>query len=333
MLTRRQLLIGTATVIASTAAGCSRLPVTGISASAKPEVPAEEGPRPFRVALLSDPHTVEAGSNLAGAINGKFSKALADYKPLRPDLWLVCGDVTDGAGVAQYAAFRKLLQGAVKPEQLLVTTGNHDLYDDAATEDEQLRRFKEAFGQKTPYSNKVAGGLHFVMLADEKGKSAPGSRDWAWLTPEQLRWLEQVLAEHRDLPTVVSLHQPLQDTVVWSQGSNSFTGCGQIKELRAIMARNKQVKLWLSGHTHMGAEIKGNVVSQQGITYVGLGSTFYQFVPASGAEAKYSGGFAKDLSGSQSRLLEVWPDRLVLRARDHVKQAWMDGLDVTIKRS
>ncbi|HYF95881.1 MAG TPA: metallophosphoesterase [Symbiobacteriaceae bacterium] len=335
LLTRRQLLIGAATVIAS-ATGCTRLAPTAAEAPTTPgpEAPPEEGPRPLlRVALLSDPHTVAADSNLAGAINGKFSKALADYKPLRPDLWIVNGDVTDGGTTAEYAAFKKLLKGTVDEKHLLVNTGNHDFYDQSATDEEEVRRFLAAFGTPAPYSNRLAGGLHFVMLATEQWKSAPGSGDWAWLSAEQLRWFEQVLAEHRDRFTVVALHQALQDTVYWSHGGagNRFTGCGQIAELNAIMKKNPQIRLWLSGHTHMGAEIKGNVVSKNGVTYVGLGSTFYQFVPGDGPDAVYS-GFRKDLSSSQSRMLDVWEDKVVLRARDHVGKAWMDGLDVTLGR-
>ncbi|HWI53444.1 MAG TPA: metallophosphoesterase [Symbiobacteriaceae bacterium] len=332
MLNRRQLLLGSAAVLAGVT-GCARLQPVAPGAPQEQLPPPDEGPRPLlRVALLSDPHAVAANSNLAGAINGKFSQALADYQPLRPDLWLVDGDITDGGAVSEYSAFKNLWKGTAKPEQLLVTTGNHDFYDQGATDTEELRRFVQAFGFATAYSNRVAGGIHFVMLATEQWKSAPGSGDWAWLSPAQLQWFEKVLAEHRDKFTVVSLHQPLQETVYWSQGgaSNRFTGCGQLAELNGIMKRNPQVKVWLSGHTHMGAEIPGNVIARSGVTYVGLGSTFYNFTPG-GTDHEY-GGFKKDLSASQSRMLEVWPDKVLIRARDHVARVWNEKLDLTFKR-
>lgn len=323
MLSRRQLLVGAAAVLAG-ATSCSRM-----SLKTEPE-PAQEGPRPLlRVALLSDPHTEVSGHSV-----NKLGQALADYKPLRPDLWLFDGDVTNDGEVAQYATFKKLLKGTVKEDQLLVTTGNHDLYDKTATDAEEMQRFRDAFGFPVAYSNRVAGGLHFVMLATEQWKTAPGSGDWAWLSPAQLRWFEQVLGEHRDKFTVVSLHQPLQDTVYWSQGGtgNRFTGCGQIAELNAILKKNAQVKVWLSGHTHMGAEIQGNVVAKNGVTYVGLGSTYYQFAPAEGAEAKFS-GFKQNFDASQSRMLELWPDKVLIRTRDHAAKAWMEKYDLTLKRA
>ncbi len=333
MLDRRQFLLGAATVLA-VAAGCTRPPSQEPpqQAGGVPAAVPDEAPRPFRVALLSDPHTVAEDSNLAGAINGKLADAVADYEPLQPDLWLVNGDIADHGLASELSAFRKVMAKGTGPEQLLVNTGNHDFYDREASDEEELRRFCEAFGLETPYSHRVAGGLHFVMLATEQYKSASGPREWAWLTPEQLRWFEGVLAAHKDVLTVVCLHQPLQETVIWSHGGNDFAGCGQVAELRALLEQNPQVKLWFSGHTHMGPEIAGNVAHIDGVTYVGLGSTFYQFVPSDAPEAADYGGFRKDLSVNQSRMMEVWPDRLVLRARDHVRRSWMEAAELVIKR-
>lgn len=336
VLNRRQFLVSAAVLLASLS-GCTAF---------KPKVPQaeeplpaeeEEGPRPFRIALLSDPHTVAVSSSLAGAVNGKLSDAIADYKVLRPDLWLVNGDLTDRGLPGEWSALKKIMGTVAQPERLLVNTGNHEFYDPDATDQEALDRFMQAFGLPTPYTSRVAGGVHIVMLADERYKTAPGSREWAWLTPEQVAWFERVLAEHREKDTIVCLHQPLQDTVIWSHSGNSFAGCGQVKELRAILEQNPQVRLWFSGHTHMGAEIPGNAVKQGGVTYVGLGSTFYQFVKSYAAEDQGGwpsyGGFKKDLSANQSRMLEVWPDRLVVRARDHLRHTWMEEHQLVLSRS
>ena len=329
MVTRRQFLVGAGLVLA-TAAGCRMKVPTPEAQPAEPP-----GARPFRIALLSDTHTQDPNSIQAVAINGKLSRAVADFRPLKPDLWLCCGDVSDHGYAGELEAFRNILQTAAKPEQLAVTTGNHEFYDKEATDEVALARFREAFGLAKPYHNRVAGSVHVVMLADEQWHTAPRNREWAWLTAEQLRWFEQVLQEHREMVTVVCLHQPLQETVAWSYGGNDFAGCGQVAELKAIVKKHPQVKLWLSGHTHIPVAAEGQVVAKGGVTYAGLGSTFYQFVPSTVDEDQggwpAAGGYRKDLSASQSRLLEVWPDRLVLRARDHASQAWIDGADVIIE--
>lgn len=339
MFNRRQFLITAATVLA-TVTGCARALRRSTPAPNHPDQEAHaEGPRPLlKVALLSDPHTVASDAPTARGINGKLAEAVADYRTMKPDLWLVNGDITDRGKAAEYDAFKQIMAKVAKPEQWLVNTGNHDFYDPDASDEEELRRFKEAFGLSTPYSNRVVGDLHIVMLADERWKTAPGHREWAWLNPEQLQWFEKVLQEHKDKWTVVCLHQPLQETVFWSHGrSNTFAGCGQAAELRAILKQNPQVKLWLSGHTHMGAEVPGNVVQQQGVTFVGLGSTFYQFVKSESPEDQGGwpsvGGFKKDFGANQSRWLEVWPDKVVIRARDHVKKVWMDAYQVELPRT
>jgi 3',5'-cyclic-AMP phosphodiesterase len=330
VLNRRQFLISSAGVLAG-ATGCTSLKARLTPPPDEERLLPAEGPQPFRIAIFSDPHTVSTDASNAGAINGKLKAGVTAYKSLRPDLWLVNGDIADDGRTEQMEAFKKVMAAVAKPDQLLVNTGNHDFYDQDASDDEELRRFREAFGLPAAYSSRVAGGLHIVMLANELHKSAPRYREWAWLSPAQLKWFERVLAEHREKFTVVCLHQPLQDTVVWSWGGNDFAGCGQAKELRAILAKNPQVRLWLSGHTHMGAEVAGNVSGQGRVTFVGLGSTFYQFVQSD--VATEFGNFRKDLSVSQSRLLEVWPDRVVLRARDHVARAWMEENELVLKRT
>ncbi|MDF2630905.1 MAG: hypothetical protein K0R39_4736, partial [Symbiobacteriaceae bacterium] len=122
----------------------------------------------------------------------------------------------------------------------------------------------------------------------------------------------------------------------WSFGENDFGGCGQHKELHEIVKKHPQIKLWLSGHVHMGADVTGNAARHGGLTYLGLGSTFYQFVGSDAPEDQggwpSGDGWKKDLSASHSRMMEVWPDRVVIRARDHARQVWLDEHEVTINR-
>jgi len=264
------------------------------------------------------------------------SSESTDHQPPRPYLARVKVERAETAKGPGWVPSKEIMATVARPNQALGPTGNHDFYDKEASDEEEPRRFTEAFSLRTPYSSRVAGGIHFVMLASEMYKTAPGPREWAWLTEAQLTWFDQVLTEHKDLFTVVCLHQPLQDSVVWSFGGNDFGGCGQHKELRQIVKQHPQVKLWLSGHVHMGADVAGNAARRDGLTFLGLGSTFYQFVHSDAPEDQggwpSGDGFKKDLSASQSRMMEVWPDRVVIRARDHARQVWLDEHEVTINR-
>jgi 3',5'-cyclic AMP phosphodiesterase CpdA len=328
MFTRRNFIALGGIVLAS-ATGAPRTAAACEAASDPDPAPP---PRPVRVALLSDSHLVPAGSYFAPSINRQFAEALTDLQQIEPDLWLFNGDLTEHGYPEELAAFRALV-GDRGLQRALVTTGNHEFFDADATDQVALERFQHAFGLDRPYSSRLAAGVHFVMLADEQYKTAPRNGDWAWLTPEQLAWFEQVLAVNRGCFTVVCLHQPLQETVSGSRGGNAFAGSGQAGALRQILKRNPQVRLWFSGHTHMELDAENQLVQQGRTLFLGLGSTCYLYTPASGsAEPDSPAGYRKNREASQSRVLEIWPDRVAIRTRDHAAGAWLDHLEISIRK-
>lgn len=316
---RREFLAAAAATASAILTGCTKaLPTPA------PDEP-ESGPRPVRVLLLSDPHTQEGRYSLTA---GKLRDALNDYKALKPDLLIVNGDVTDRGYVAEYETFfdavRSVL-GAKLP--VAITTGNHEFYDKEASDETEIARFLKASGQQTPYSALKVAGVHLVLLATEMWKGAPKNPEWSWLTPAQLDWFDQTLAANRDLFTIVLLHQPLQETVIWSHGGNDFGGSGQVDELKAILAKNPQVKLWLSGHTHQRIEAESNTAQIGQTRFLSLGSTAYQIYLDANGQA-----LERDWEASQSRLLEIWPDRIELKSRDHQSKQWLDQVALTLPK-
>lgn len=353
MMNRRRFLKTSAAVLAAMAAGCAEVPAQvqeqvravataagGVAAGAG-DLPAEEAPgaaaapdgtpsptadRPVRVALLSDLHLQPEESGLAKTINVKLAKAAEDLRAFEPDLWIANGDVADHGLTSEMEAFKKIMSKVTTLDRVMATTGNHEFYDFSVTDEDLLNRWRQAFGVEQPYSSRVFGGVHFVMLADEQWQTAPYNQDWCWITPAQLQWFEKTLAEHRDLYTIVFMHQPLNDTVVGSIGARPFGGTNYAKEIYALLEQNPQVKLWFSGHTHRKLEYEGQVVEKNGVTFLGLGSTIYLL----GRTA--DGRNARDSAANQSRFLEIYPDRIRILARDHVAGRWMDELERTVKR-
>jgi 3',5'-cyclic-AMP phosphodiesterase len=336
VMNRRRFLIGAAQVLAAMAAGCARIwpgkgggaqPGTG-SASAQPASGASQpvaptAERPFRAALLSDVHLQDEPT----VVSEKLAKAAADLQAAGADLWVVNGDLADHGMAAEHAEFKRVIGPFAARDRLLVTTGNHEFYDMKTTDDVSIKRFTDAYGQPKPYSNAVHAGVHFVMIADEQWKTAPTNKDWCWVTPEQFAWFKQVLAEHKDKFTCVFMHQPLNDTVAGSVGEKAFGSSNMGAELHAVLAENPQVKLWFSGHTHRRLEAEQQVVRKGNTTFVALGSTIYQL------KTTGSGGRGRDNDASQSRLLEIYPDKVVVRGRDHTEARWMDELALTIPRA
>lgn len=341
MLTRRQFLAAGGTMLGAAALGGGLLwrqraaahatpPAAAPGAAATPAVGAAP-PQPTIVALLSDTHVRGKDDPFYKQFLGKLNAAIDDLRPEQPGHWLVNGDLTEQGMAAEYAGFHAAMDRVARSGNLMVTTGNHEFYDGAlndksVTDAEELRRFRSAFGLGQNYNNYVVGGVHFVLLADEQWMGAPAHKDWAWLTPAQLTWFEQVLNAHRDLPTAVFMHQPLNETVVASQGANAFGGSGQAKELRALLARHRQIRLWFSGHTHQRLEAPGQHVAQGHTHFIALGSTAF-------LNAQTSGGFHRSYDMSQSRLLYIYPDQLVVKGRDHQTKQWLNDLDVSVPRA
>ncbi len=258
-----------------------------------------------------------ASSPLALTVNSKLSQAVADLRRFQPHLWVCNGDLSDHGYAEEHAAFKEIMATAAQRDRILVNTGNHEFYDREASDAEALARFRRAYGQTQVYSSHIFGGAHIVMLGDEQWKGAPHDPDWAWLSSAQLRWFDQVLARHREKPTAVFLHQPMPNTVRGSTGEGAIVA--QAKELRGILEANPQVRLWFSGHTHYPLDLKGQIVTRGRVTYIALGSTFYLIRPA-----------GNDTEASQSRLMEIYPDKVVVKARDHARRAWLTPVEATI---
>lgn len=343
MMNRRRFLAAAGAVLAAMAAGCSRLlpgksntnmspgaveptPLAGGGAplaAAPAEAAAPVDVKPFRIGLLSDVHLQPEER----FVSEKLAKAVRELQEAGAQFWVVNGDVADHGRAEEHAELKRVMGDLARPETLLVNVGNHEFYDMKTTDDVSIRRFTEAFGLAKPYSNRVVGGIHMVMLSQEMWKTAPYNNDWCWMTQEQVDWFGKVLAEHRDKFTCVFMHQPLNDTVTGSLGPKAFGSTNMADQVYALLKENPQVRLWFSGHTHRRLDAAGQVVTKEHTTFVALGSTIYLLGPGKG-----SGGYGRDWDANQTRLMEVYPDKVVLRARDHQAGKWMTDLELTIDR-
>ena len=110
-----------------------------------------------------------------------------------------------------------------------------------------------------PCKNLVTPKERLLQMA-AKAKVLQEMNDWrdldlaVELSHQQLAWLDQTLAAHRQQPTIIFCHAPLEQTAVSSRPGislpsprNSVQPAGDIC---TILARHHQVRLWVSGHTH-----------------------------------------------------------------------------------
>jgi 3',5'-cyclic-AMP phosphodiesterase len=212
---------------------------------------------PFLLLQISDTHLgadwhgVDPDECLLRAV-----EAILDL-PQRYDALVVSGDLTQNGTPAEYARVRELLAPLdLEPH---VLPGNHDLRGP----------LREAFGLPGEGEEHAShavdlGPLRLVCL----DSTIPGAEAGA-LDEGRIEWLDAVLGEERDKPTVIAMHHPPLSTAI-----PTFDAIGLAPEWRAALAealvRHPQVKRVIAGHVHrpIVAELAGRAVVSVPSTYL-----------------------------------------------------------------
>jgi 3',5'-cyclic AMP phosphodiesterase CpdA len=209
------------------------------------------------------------------------------------------------------------------------TMGNHEYYYEYSNIDfddkrEQLE-FRRAFHLEHIYYDRFIHGFHFIFLSPEQ--YMPKQKqigEAAWLSPEQIAWFEETL-QKSNAPTFVFLHQPLNNTVFSEDHGLSTV---ESEQLINIARRHPQV-IWFSGHSHIIPEAKTEAFRRDGILFLGSGSVALPeellTKPAPGAK-RYENVYLREMpSKSESRYVDVYKDRIVIRNRHHHSHSWGQG--------
>jgi 3',5'-cyclic-AMP phosphodiesterase len=279
---------------------------------------ASQSPPPH-VVVLGDPHLpgrhLPAKQAALRTINGW------------PDVdrVVVLGDICEDRGTAEeYAFARQFFAALSAPTQFLV--GNHDyIYEDATTAKggrirgspdsraAKLRRFKETFHLDEVYASRRIGNYLLVFLSADHLLSS----HLAQLSARQLDWLRAELRRHSTTPTVIFFHAPLRGTLLnFNERVNTDDYVAQPHaELRELLLRNRQVFLWVAGHLHVSATNE---------SYRSAVNLF---------EGQVTTVHVTDMQRERiwTTSLFFFPDRVAVKTFDHLKGAWVEDLERTVK--
>jgi Icc protein len=212
---------------------------------------------PFLLLQISDPHIgaswEEADPDECLLRTVEAILGLAD----RPDALLVSGDLSQNGTPDEYGRVRELLAPLdLEPH---VLPGNHD----------RRAPLRKAFGLPGAGAEPVSyavdlGPLRLVCL----DSTIPGAEAGA-LDEGRIGWLDAVLGEEREKPTVLAMHHPPLRTE-----TPGFERIGLAPEARAALAevlvRHRQVIRVVAGHVHrtIVAELAGRAVFTVPSTYL-----------------------------------------------------------------
>jgi len=194
--------------------------------------------------------------------------------------------------------------------------GNHDVRWQAGGWAEALERYLRYNGEYMgdhggrPYFDHWINGYHFIAMNTEKDL-----KDDAYLSDEQLGWLEQKLGEEAEpgKPIFLVLHQPLRNTHPLSSQSGVNVGA-QSDKLKGILAKYPQT-VFFTGHIHNGFGYSPIVDEGYGVL-VDVPSMAYNNRGYSGNAVCY--------------YVNVYENGIKLRARDFASEIWMPEYDHSV---
>ncbi len=157
--------------------------------------------------------------------------------------------------------------------------GNHDMEGAEFKQDkEAVAAWCEVFARARPYTAIDWGTAVGITLSQTGFRSNEGSHHEVHIDDEQFDWLVQTVAAHRDRPIFVFSHAPilgsglrvLQDLHL--KGPNAYLNhYTHPEKFIELVQANPQIKLWFSGHNHLGHDYDDAITQAGHCTFVHTG--------------------------------------------------------------
>lgn len=239
------------------------------------------------------------------------------------DAVLLAGDIAENGLAEEYQLVYDGISG-IEGCRYISATGNHDLRLRAYSQ--SVKRFNEFANalnnnvdpvSELHFSERI-NGYKFIVLGSDKTEF-----EEAYLSDEQLAWLDSELAAENGAPTFVICHQPLKLTHnlpnTWGNGTNPVAGSvgDQSDALKGILTKYTNV-VFITGHLHSGF---GEA------TYETIGNLHMVNLPSltiNNKDGEYNGS-------GLGYIVEVYEDEIIFRARNLETGKWLTDYDEVIK--
>ncbi len=193
------------------------------------------------IAQISDTHILApASDNPAAELRADcLRRCIADINEQGPDAVIFTGDTVQHGQPEEYAQLRELLAPLEAP--LYLVPGNRDNND----------ALRLAFGDQ-PYLPRNGDFLHYAVEDHAQrlvaiDSTSQGERKGVFC-PARQAWLEAVLSEQPNRPTLLFIHHPPFD--VDDHYVGGYRRPEEATALAGIVSRHSQVEGLLCGHVH-----------------------------------------------------------------------------------
>ena len=204
----------------------------------------------------------------------------------KPAFCVSPGDLIETSESENYLLARAALSQQMAEVPFYPGVGNHEYFSPHEEDLALIRtRFQTVWGYPVRY-HWQAGDFTCIML-DYPDPSTLADPKYVYISQATLTFLDETLAANALHPAIVFLHCPLRNTVLSRNpaersdytSAEYFFSPENSEEIRAILARHKNIGLFFSGHTHSGWEAPGLVKTEQlgnhPVTFVNLMSPWY----------------------------------------------------------
>lgn len=236
------------------------------------------------------------------------------------DALILAGDITETGSLAEYQMVYDRLSGL--DSKYVFAVGNHDVRE--LSYDTAVDRFTnfintingETVTDKLHYSTEI-NGYKFITIGTDNYQF-----EKAYISGEQLAWLEAEIADANGKPVFVIGHQPLKKTHglpdTWRASALPDDGNigDQSDEIKAIFEKHPNV-FFITGHIHTGL---GKY------TYEKLCNSHLVCLP-SVSVTNFGGDYNSNGTGY---VVEVYETEVVFRARNYSKGEWLPEYDLVI---
>ncbi|WP_062108940.1 metallophosphoesterase family protein [Bacillus niameyensis] len=254
--------------------------------------------------------------------HGKIKIGLQDLKEINPtpDALVVNGDMTDDGSKESYEKVKYVMEETFYPENTLFTIGNHEFFKNDGNEP-AIKRFLDFSGRTRLFDEQIINDHPFILLGSESwGPIGAPTKDSAYLSEEQLQWLEETLEKYQSSgkPIFIFLHQPLPYTLSGTDLEYYRNGVIQDKELKRILSQYPKAILF-SGHSHWDLHLQDMFLYER-FAMVNSGAIYNTYGPD-------ENGYEKVINpeGCQGLYVQVFHDEVIIKARDMEKREWINN--------
>lgn len=275
------------------------------------------------MALVADPQV----SNYMFERYPVFMAACEDLHNAECDIdaLIGAGDITENALAVDYQLVYDGLAGI--DTRYILASGNHDI---------RLRNYNQSLKAFSDLANTLNGddamnSYHFSERIEGYKVIVLGSDrtelEQAYISDEQLEWLDDEVAQENGNPTFVICHQPLKDTHNEKNAFGSITKAGghigdQSIAIKKILSKYDNV-FFISGHLHsgFGPDSYNNV---DGIHCINIPSLAIE-----NKDGTYN-------NAGTGYMMEVYNKKVIFRARNFAEGTWVSettgdkSYDITI---